>query len=50
VFQINKHTKADIVENDVEIVQYNGQKAPFGKVRISKEEFLKIAEMIQKEM
>lgn len=50
MFRINEHTKADIVENDVEIVQYNGQKAPFGKVRISKKELLEIADMVRKEM
>ncbi|MBO9131499.1 hypothetical protein [Bacillus sp. 165] len=50
MFQVNKHTKADIVEDDVEIIQYNGDKAPFGKIRIRKEELLEIADMIRKEM
>ncbi|MFX3625292.1 MAG: hypothetical protein ACE3JP_15000 [Ectobacillus sp.] len=50
MFRVNEHTKADIVEGNVEIFQYNGHKEPFGKVRLSKEEFLEIAEIIKKEM
>ncbi|WP_155890943.1 hypothetical protein [Ectobacillus panaciterrae] len=50
MFQVNKHTKADIVEDNVEIVQYNGHKTPFDKVKISRKELLEIADMIRKEM
>ncbi|MFD3450079.1 hypothetical protein ACFDTO_36495 [Microbacteriaceae bacterium 4G12] len=49
MFRVNDHTKADIIEDSVEIMHYDNEQQ-IAKVRISKKEFMEIADMIKKEM